>query len=110
MVEEFIYNHFFLIAKLIILIGVGLFIYAGFVKSERHKKINIDEIKGSTGIRENNVLNYKEKISKNNGILKGVGVTVIIVGSILFIIGVAAIIFVIYFLILLKDFFRGLGG
>ena len=52
MVEKFIYDHFFLITKLIIFIGVGLCIYAGFVKSECHKKINSDKIKESTGIRD----------------------------------------------------------
>ncbi|MFZ5987022.1 MAG: hypothetical protein ACOYWZ_07845 [Bacillota bacterium] len=106
---EFIFNNFFLIAKLIIYTEVVLCVVAVSAKRSNNKKINNKLTRESTDIRDNYISNDKEKISKHNGILMGFGVTTIVVGIILFVVGVLAIIFVIYVLVLLKDLFDRLG-
>ncbi|MDP4179584.1 MAG: hypothetical protein Q8942_00650 [Bacillota bacterium] len=117
---EFIINNFFLIAKLIISIGVVLCVLAVSVIRGNNKKRNINLInnnltnnnltKENTELRVDYIKNDKEKISRNNRILMGFGVTTIVVGIILFVVGIFAIIFVIYILFILKNLFDELGG
>jgi len=108
LIKEFILKNFFLIAKLIICTGVALCIYAGQAKRKNNNKISNVVMKDNTAIRENSITNNKEKISKNTGILMGVGVTAVVIGIILLIFGVVAIIIVIYILMHLKGLFDAL--
>lgn len=108
MIKEFIIEHFFLIAKTIIYAGIALCVYAGLAKKGNNKKTSNDLMKDNTDIREYNNTNNTERISKNNGILMGVGVTAVVVGIILLVLGVAAIILFIYVFIHLGSLFDAL--
>ena len=108
--RDFIFSNIFSIAKLIISVGVVLCIFATSAKKGNNKKIKDELTKESTEIRDNYIANDKEKISKHNGgILMGFGVTAIVVGIILVIIGGLAIILLIYILFLLKGLFDGMS-
>jgi len=105
---EFIIDNFFLIVHFLIYGGIALCIYAAVVKDKNKKKISYDVMKYNTDIRENNFTYNKEKISQNSRILTGVGMTAIVVGIILFVLGVVAVIGAIYILVHFSQFVSSL--
>lgn len=106
MIKNFIIDNFFFIVKLFIYSGVALFIFA-LAKKEKNKKINNEMIQNNTktGI---NIETNNEKTSKDTGMLMGFGLVGVVIGIVLFILAIAAVIFVIYIMIKVGPLFNAL--
>lgn len=94
---DFFAENYFLIAKLILITGVALCVFAMSSK-KGNGKITNNKLAGKTSTMEDdNILNDKEKINKvGRGIIFGLGGIAIIVGILLIVLMTLAVIMVIY--------------
>ncbi len=107
--EEFIFDHFFDIAKLTIIIGVAVFIYASSVKTKNAKDNDSDMTRDSNELGDHDNRNNKKTVNQHAGRLKNVGIVAIALGMVLFVIGILAIAFAIYVVFILLNMIQSWG-